>query len=46
MKHQPDGVELMDSVYPAIWIEEQLWEYWIAGRGTLVGSVIPAGFES
>ena len=45
LKRQPDGAELLKDVAPAGWIAERLWRG-TRQTGTLVGCVIPEGFEA
>ncbi len=42
---EPDGAELLEYVAPAGWIAECLWRGTLQ-TGTLVGCVIPEGFEA
>ncbi len=45
LKRQPDGAELLSDVAPAGWVAERLWRGTLQ-TGTLVGCVIPEGFEA
>lgn len=45
MEKQPDGAELLKDVAPANWIADRLWNV-NRQTGTLVGCVIPEGFEA
>ena len=45
LTRQPDGAELLKDVAPAGWIAERLWRG-TRQTGTLVGCVIPEGFEA
>ena len=45
LKRQPDGAELLKDVAPASWIAERLQRS-TRQTGTLVGCVIPEGFEA
>lgn len=44
----PEGVEFLDDVSPARWLEETLWpwESSSTGRGVRVGGLVPEGYSS
>ena len=45
---QPEGVELLEDIAPARWIEESLWPWGNTSTGHefRVGSLFPEGFAS
>ena len=47
-RRRPEGVEFLEDVTPARWLEETLWpwENPDTGRGTRVGGLVPDGYSS
>ncbi len=47
-RKRPEGVEFLDDVSPARWLEETLWSWETSstGNGTSVGGLVPQGYSA